>query len=52
MTYNDYKGSGIPRFPKDSRVCFLGDSLTAGAVWTEMIFEYYLTHFREDNVRM
>ena len=52
MTYNDYKGSGIPRFPKDSRVCFLGDSHTAGAVWTEMIFEYYLTHFREDNVRM
>jgi len=30
MNYCDYKGSGIPRFPKDSRVCFVGDSLTSG----------------------
>ena len=52
MNYNDFKGSGIPKFPKNSRVCFVGDSLTAGAVWTEMIFEYYLKHFPEDKVRM
>jgi len=52
MNYNDYKGKGVPRFPKNSRVCFLGDSLTAGAIWTEMIFEYYLKNFHDDNVRI
>ena len=52
MNYCDYKGSGIPRFPKDSRVCFVGDSLTAGGIWTDMIFEYYLKNFPEDKVRI
>lgn len=52
MNYNDYKGCGIPKFPSDSRVCFLGDSLTAGGIWTEMIFEYYLSNFKSDNIRM
>lgn len=52
MTYNDCKGCGIPRFPANSRVCFLGDSLTAGALWTEIVFEYYLKNFPEDCVRM
>lgn len=52
MDYNSYKGRGIPRFPANSRVCFLGDSLTASALWTEIVFEYYLRNFPEDHVRM
>ncbi|MBR4933753.1 MAG: hypothetical protein IKZ03_04775, partial [Clostridia bacterium] len=52
IDYNEFKGKGIPKFPKDARVAFLGDSLTAGSLWTEAIFEYYLKHFPEDNIRM
>lgn len=52
ISYGDFKGKGIPKFPKDSRVAFLGDSLTAGSLWTEAIFEYYLKNFAEDNIRM
>lgn len=52
IDYKEYKGKGIPKFPKDSRVAFLGDSLTAGSLWTEVIFEYYLKNFPEDNIRM
>lgn len=52
MDYSLYKGRGIPRFPANSRVCFLGDSLTASALWTEIVFEYYLRNFPEDRVRM
>lgn len=42
----------IPVFPKDSRVCFLGDSITAGGLWVEAIFEYYLKKFPGGNVRI
>ncbi len=42
----------IPRFPKDSRVCFLGDSMTSGALWCELIFEYYLEKFPGENIRV
>ncbi len=52
MSYNEYKGRGIPRFPANSRVCFLGDSLTASALWTELVFEYYLRNFPEEHIRM
>lgn len=48
----DYKGSGIPQFPANARVCFLGDSLTASGLWTEIIFEEYLKNCPEKNVRI
>ena len=34
--------SQIPQFSDGATVCFLGDSLTAGGLWTEMVFEHYL----------
>ena len=50
--YNDYKGTGIPKFPADSRVCFLGDSLTSGSIWVQIIFDYYLKNFPKENIRV
>lgn len=50
--YNDYKGTGIPKFPADSRVCFLGDSLTSGSIWVQIIFDYYLKNFPKENIRI
>lgn len=50
--YNDYKGRGIPVFPENSRVCFLGDSLTAGSLWVQMIFDHYLKAFPKGNIRI
>ncbi len=46
------KGSGIPKFPRDSRVVFLGDSLTGGSLWVQMIFDYYLKAFPDENIRI
>lgn len=40
------------RFPKDARVCFVGDSITAVVDWTAKVFEYYATHLPEDRVMM
>ena len=42
----------IPIFPENSRVCFLGDSLTAGSLWVEAIFEYYQKKFPGKNIRI
>lgn len=46
------KQNPIPRFPKNSRVCFLGDSITSGSLCSELIFEYYLKKFPKDNIRI
>ena len=46
------KPNPIPRFPKDARVCFLGDSITSGNLWSELIFEYYLEKFPGENIRV
>ncbi len=46
------KRDKIPIFPNGARVCFVGDSLTAGAVWTQLIHEYYLKQNPECNIRM
>lgn len=42
----------IPVFPENSRVCFLGDSLTASSLWVEIIFEYYQKKFPGKNIRV
>lgn len=42
----------IPVFPADSRVCFLGDSLTSGSLWVENIFDFYLEKFPKSNIRI
>ncbi len=52
MNYNELKGTGIPKFPANSRVCFLGDSLTSGSLWVQMIFDLYLKMCPEDSVRI
>lgn len=52
MNYNELKGTGIPKFPANSRVCFLGDSLTSGSLWVHMIFDQYLKLCPEDSVRI
>ena len=41
----------IPVFPANSRVCFLGDSLTSG-FWVENIFDFYLEKFPQGNIRI
>lgn len=41
----------IPVFPPNSRVCFLGDSLTSG-LWVEYIFDFYLEKFPHGNIRI
>lgn len=51
-TYNEYKGTGIPKFPANSRVCFLGDSLTGGSLWVQMLFDFYLKNFPAENIRI
>ncbi len=38
-------------FKKNSRVTFLGDSITAGNVYTAMIVDYYVTKLPELNVK-
>ena len=50
--YNEHKGSGIPKFPANSRVCFLGDSLTSGSIWVQIVFDYYLKNFPNDKIRI
>ena len=50
--YSESKGTGIPVFPENSRVCFLGDSLTCGGIWVQMIFDYYLKKFPKANIRI
>ena len=52
MNYNELKGTGIPKFPANSRVCFLGDSLTSGSLWVHMIFDQYLKLCPEYSVRI
>ena len=42
----------IPIFPKDARVCFVGDSLTACAFWVDYVFEYYLEKFPKSQLRV
>lgn len=43
--------NGIPVFPSDARVCFVGDSLTSCS-WSEYVYEYYLEKFPGTNLRM
>lgn len=50
--YNEAKGTGIPQFPANSRVVFLGDSLTGGSIWVQMIFDHYLKAFPRGNIRI
>ncbi len=42
----------IPVFSENSRVCFLGDSLTAGGLWVEILFEFYQRRFPGRNIRI
>ena len=42
----------IPVFPKDARVCFVGDSLTACSFWVEYVYEYYLEKFPGTQLRV
>lgn len=39
---NEKMISQIPQFSDGARVCFLGDSLTSGGIWVELVFEHYL----------
>lgn len=39
-------------FEKNSRVCFLGDSITAGGLFVAHIFQYYNDNLHERNVRI
>ena len=41
----------MKRFPKDARVCFLGDSITHGNNFVTRIIAYYQKHFPEDHVK-
>lgn len=43
--------NGIPIFPSDARVCFVGDSLTSCS-WSEYVYEYYLEKFPGTKLRM
>lgn len=43
--------NGIPIFPSDARVCFVGDSLTSCS-WSEYVYEYYLEKCPGTKLRM
>lgn len=49
---NSRNNNGIPQFADGATVCFLGDSLTSGALWTEMIFEHYLSVRPQSKIRV
>lgn len=46
----DYLPQGSGRFRKDSRVVFLGDSITYDARFVQEITQYYAAHYPEDRV--
>lgn len=41
----------MERFPKNARVCFLGDSITHGNNFVQRVIAYYKKHFPEDRVK-
>lgn len=42
----------MKRFPDHARVVFIGDSITAAGTWIAHIFDHYLRHFPDADIRM
>lgn len=42
----------MERFPDHARVLFIGDSITCGGIWIAHIYDYYLRHFPQADIRM
>lgn len=42
----------MKRFPDHARVLFIGDSITCGGIWIAHIYDYYLRHFPQADIRM
>lgn len=42
----------MKRFPDHARVVFIGDSITAAGTWIAHIYDHYLRHFPDSDIRM
>ena len=42
----------MKRFPDHARVVFIGDSITAAGTWIAHIYDHYLKHFPDADIRM
>lgn len=42
----------MTRFPDHARVVFIGDSITCAGIWVAHVYDYYLRHFPEADIRM
>lgn len=42
----------MKKFENNKTVCFLGDSITTNSTWISIIYEYYLTHCPNCNIKM
>ncbi len=42
----------MQRFPNHARVAFIGDSITAAGLWIAHIYDHYLKHFPDADIRM
>ncbi len=41
----------MKKFPENSRVCFIGDSITCANGYLSYIVDYYNTHFKDKNIK-
>lgn len=42
----------MKKFDNNKTICFLGDSITTNSTWISIIYEYYITHFPDSNLKM